>query len=500
MSQNGRSLISALNSGDYDAVDRIDLAEVDVKIVNHHVHELFERAIGGENMPMFEALLRIPRVQISSASYCALRHTAQLGLVEFMARLDGHSGVQPNLRDKLGFTALHHALTGRWSEDKSLAMVEILAKFSGIRINIKDSESRTALHHSLGKGWFKLAEFLVNNGGNPQLEDNKGQTPLSIGMMDDLPDSLFTAMLSFEGSAEDDPEDLPPDPDQNQPAVSDGTDNQEDVYNQMNSHKSWDIQAANQQAKPPQSSPYSINSQRPDPTPQLDNSPRAIDPIAMQQPSIRHTDVQVSEPERKPKPQVEEESDWEKPEVEKIPENTGPPVLIQDDGDFFSIMGVEDMDSLAPELTREYLLSPSPSDPRLRLHRQPVIEKLEELNDLLKRKGQALQAADFRRTDAITGFNLWHVAAATSQFELALVVLASNGEWPSPEDLAERTEAGKSIPDILEDSNCLSAALHANIWNSHPRLLAALLAQLPESRRQRFGRLISRTNLVILHS
>ena len=65
------------------------------------------------------------------------------------------------------------------------------------------------------------------------------------------------------------------------------------------------------------------------------------------------------------------------------------------------------------------------------------VEKLEGINAMLKGKGQALRAEGFRATDPTTGFNLWHVAAATGNFEIALQVLASNGEWPEPEDLGQ---------------------------------------------------------------
>ena len=69
-----------------------------------------------------------------------------------------------------------------------------------------------------------------------------------------------------------------------------------------------------------------------------------------------------------------------------------------------------------------------------------------------------------------------------------------------PDDFAVETEVGKTIADVLEDSNNLSDVLHSKIWDQHPRLLAALLAQLPEGRQQWFAALITRTNLLILHA
>jgi len=71
--------------------------------------------------------------------------------------------------------------------------------------------------------------------------------------------------------------------------------------------------------------------------------------------------------------------------------------------------------------------------------------------------------------------------------------------WPRPDDFQIQTEVGKTITDVLEDSNRLSGVLHSDIWNPHPQLLAALLAQLPEDRRRQFASLVTRTNLFILH-
>ena len=90
MSNQGRALLTSLNAGDYSAVDQYaDLSDLDIKIVNSHIHELFERAIKAENFKLFRALLKIPQVLVSSAEYCALRHCATLGLVEYVSELAG---------------------------------------------------------------------------------------------------------------------------------------------------------------------------------------------------------------------------------------------------------------------------------------------------------------------------------------------------------------------------------------------------------------------------
>ena len=214
---------------------------------------------------------------------------------------------------------------------------------------------------------------------------------------------------------------------------------------------------------------------------------------------MRHTSVDVSEPP-KPKKETPPPATIQAKPIEPPIRAPQKPIHIEDEADFADIMGGADLDELAPELSREFMLSPSDNDPRFRLHRKVVLERLPEINTVLSRKGQTLRASDFRQKDPVTGFNLWHVAAATNHFENALQAITNQGEWPGPDDFTERTEAGKSITDVLEDMNRLSGVLHAEVWNQHPRLLAALLAQRPPAKQASYASLITRTNLLILHN
>ncbi len=615
MSQNGRALISALNNGDYDALDRISLSETDIAIVNQRVHELFERAIGGENLPLFEALLQIPQVKVSGKDYCALRHAAQLGLAEYLQRLEGHRGVKPSLKDKSGFTALHLALIGRWPEGKGAPLVRILLGFPGIKVNARNLEKKTALHYAMDKEWYEVAELLMDAGANPNIEDAEGKTPTNVGLMAALPDSLFGKMLSFTGSGDDFDDE---EPDENaDPPLPDGTQSPEEVYKQMNSHKPEDMQIPTPQMdltdpdrkmrfpsdrsapapgsdtpvyrSPNTNAPIRPISRNPNP-----DHHRAVDPLTTQIPSVNHNtpapikasprdpqdpnarnpnvqdpnarnsnvqhptlrdpnsqdpnsgDVPIYAQPKRHDPAGKDPGDWSDPNDEDDdqkdwakspngkdsqsgakdqsdwnqgnnraredeganrnvasgyikPHTPAPKTAREDTDDFHSIMGAENVEDLAGDLTRAFLLSRSEFDSRFKLHRAAVMERLEEINAVLKGKGKALRAEDFRVKDPTTGFNLWHVAAATGKFELALEVLASNGEWPHPEDLSERTEVGKSIPDVLDDMNRLSGVLHSDVWVQQPKLLAALLSQLPPHRQKQFTRLIVRTNLQILH-
>jgi|GEM_PF-2738666 len=525
MSQNGRALISALNNGDYDAIDRLQLSETDTRIVNQRIHELFDRAISGENLPLFEALLRIPNVRVSTKDYCGLRHASQLGLVEYVQRLEGHAGVNASLKDKSGFTSLHLAMVGRWNESKAMAIASILVGFPGLRVNARNLEKKTALHYAMAKEWYQVAELLMDNQANPNVEDSEANSPTKMGLMGDLPGSLFGKMLSFIGSGDDidDDEDL----DDQDPPLPDGTMSQEEVYKQMNSHKPADMQIppilqdpnhpqhkANTQL-PPQHQVNTGNgspsTSRPDPT--LLPPPahqRAVDPLTTQIPSVKHNtpgpplQAAPHDPAKQADPTPVVSQPYTPDPNPMVPAaNQGASIdkaISEDLEDFLSITGFETVEDAAGELNRSFLLNRSEFDPRFRLHRRAIIEQLEKINGYLIQKNQGLRAEEFRQPDPVTGFNFWHVAAATGNFETALRVLISNDELPNPEDLSARTEAGKSIPDVLEDMNRLSGVLHSDIWANRPQLLAAILSQLSENRLQQFSTLITRTNLQILHA
>lgn len=512
MSQNGRSLISALNQGDFEAVQRIHLSDSDLKIFNHHVHELFERAIGGKNLPLFNALLEIPRIRISGPDYCAIRHASELGEVEYLERLEGLRNLQPSLKDKMGRTALHLALGGKWNEQKGLSIARILLSMPNINVNARNSERKTPLHFALERRWYSVADLLMDHQANPHLMDANGVNPIALaGESASMPFDLFIKILNAPiiegaddegewGQEEDDPED---------PYAGKSEEEMEqERFKQMNAHKQWEPTIPDQNVDLTDPAPLSDSSRR-QAKPITPDDLRAVDPIAMQQPSLPYSSP-VSKPPAKNSPPTEpikaaprEPAQETPPPTTPVrrPASQGEPIVLEnDETDFLDIMGVPSHDQLPQVLTREYLLSPADDNARWRLHRAPVIEQLESLNDMLVRKGQGLRPDDFRRTHPSTGSSLWHVAAATGHFETAFRVLDQQRMWPRPDDFNIQTEVGKTITDVLEDCNRLSGVLHSDIWTPHPQLLAALLAQLPASRQAQFSSLITRTNLLILHS
>lgn len=462
MSNHGRALLTSLNAGDYSAVDQYaDLSDLDIKIVNSHIHELFERAIKAENFKLFRALLKIPKVLVSGAEYCALRHCATLGLVEYVSELARMGTVNGNLQAKNGDTALLAAVKGNWSQKKGLDLVRAILLIPKLRVNIRDNQGRTALYHATSKGWFEVVTVLMDAGGNPKIEDEDETSPLSLTLaqLAKVPGDLFQRMIGFTGNAE---EDLP---EEASPTLRSAFDDDE-------------------AAKP---DPFSQPS--------------------MQHPSMRTPGTQV----KSTLPQDDDDDDAQAPVIKQVQtvvqdfatdtpplqvQQNGPVVkAVEDKADIFSVMEGQAIDDT---LEKSFLFSPSKNQ-TWRIHRKAVLESIEEICAQLNMTGESLTPSDCAKRDPATGLNLWQSAASHGTFLVLLKAMARNKRWPEAADLMARTEDGRSLTDFLDDNAQLSAVLNDGAWAAKPKLLAALIASLPEKRIRSLAPLVAKTNLLILN-
>ena len=454
MSNQGRALISALNSGDYQSVDQYsDLSDLDIKIVNSHVHELFERAIRTENFKLFRAILKIPHVLVSGPEYCALRHATTAGLVEYVSELSRVKSVNANLQDKNGNTALMAAVTGKWTQKKALDLVRAIVYTGKIKTNIKDDDGRTALHYAMTKGWFDVANVLVDAGAHPKVEDSDGQTPLFYALTgQNVPADLFQKMLSYDGEApeeEAEKADFTPLDDDAQALPAQNPFGQSGF--QSTRHSTPGVQVT--QNFPPD-----------DPTPPIQKTQVVVDDFVKDEPPLQIDPTAVAR---------------------NTPEDTE---------SFQIVMEGQQIDDT---LEKSFLFSPS-SDRRYRLHRKAVTEQIGAILGQLTMTGESMIAADCARLDPTTGLNLWQAAALNGHFLDLLKAMARSKQFPSVADLTSRTEDGRRLADFLEESAQLSQVLNDSVWASQPVLLAHLLASLPERRIRSLSSLVARTNLLIL--
>ncbi len=460
MSNQGRALLTSLNAGDYSAVDQYaDLSDLDIKIVNSHIHELFERAIKAENFKLFRALLKIPKVLVSSAEYCALRHCATLGLVEYVSELARMSTVNGNLQSKNGDTALLAAVKGNWGQKKALDLVRAIILIPKLRLNIRDNQGRTALHFAMSKEWYEVVNVLMDAGGNPKVEDEDEVSAVTLAGQQFLkiPGDLFNRVLNFQGEAQED-----------QP----------------------------EEASPTLRSAFDDDSPKQDPFQQA----------AVQQPSMRTPGMQV----KSPIPQ-DDDDDPNPPIIKQVQTivqdfaTAEPPMQVQHNGpvakaveDTVDLFGVMEGQAIDDTLEKDFLFSPSKNQ-SWRIHRKAVLESIEDIASQLNMTGEALSPADCVRKDPATGLNLWQSAAVHGQFLTLLKTMSRNKRWPEAAELMTRTEDGRSLTDFLDENAQLSAVLNDAIWTAKPKLLAALIAGLPERRIRSLGPLVAKTNLLILN-
>lgn len=88
-------------------------------------------------------------------------------------RLLLENGALINAADKFRMTSLMYAICAN-----NLDIVKLLLEANSSTIDIQDSSGRTALHFAVEYGSEVITEMLLQNGGNPNIQNHQGFTPL----------------------------------------------------------------------------------------------------------------------------------------------------------------------------------------------------------------------------------------------------------------------------------------------------------------------------------
>ena len=104
------------------------------------------------------------------------------------------AGLDINEADNAGMTPLHHACI-----EKSYEAAEVLLQ-AGAAVGLQDKWGNTPLGHAVyGKdGTVDLVRLLVEYGADPTVENNKGNSPLTLAQRTQKADYL--AVFGAEGS------------------------------------------------------------------------------------------------------------------------------------------------------------------------------------------------------------------------------------------------------------------------------------------------------------
>ena len=84
------------------------------------------------------------------------------------------SGIDPNMQNKKGQTALHLA-----SDEGHLEVIKFLIE-KGTNIEAQDEEGRTALYDASGAENLRVMEFLIEKGANTKVKNNADEIPFDI--------------------------------------------------------------------------------------------------------------------------------------------------------------------------------------------------------------------------------------------------------------------------------------------------------------------------------
>jgi ankyrin repeat protein len=110
------------------------------------------------------------------------------------AKLLLDAGADPNVRNILGFTSLHYAVS------KCASIIQVFWAKKG-DLNAKNYEGRSPLHLAAQVGNANAVKELIELGANPTVRDNDGKTPLDIavdGNKGEAASVLSEAMLALQ--------------------------------------------------------------------------------------------------------------------------------------------------------------------------------------------------------------------------------------------------------------------------------------------------------------
>ena len=110
----------------------------------------------------------------------------QVGCFPAVMTLMARWGVDPNARDGLGRTALHHA-----ARCGHLEIAHHLCSIRNVAVGITDQDGKTPLHEACARGHMKIAEELLAVAESPvKSRDVCGHTPLHVAVLSGDPDTV----------------------------------------------------------------------------------------------------------------------------------------------------------------------------------------------------------------------------------------------------------------------------------------------------------------------
>ncbi|WOG97652.1 hypothetical protein DCAR_0416993 [Daucus carota subsp. sativus] len=151
------------------------IAELSASNYEDELIKEVEQLLEPEELAILQHNMTPDMKKISSSKWNSLHTLALAGQIPYMDRLL-EEGLNIDLVDKDGLTALHQAIIGK----KEAVISHLLRK--GANLHAKDLDGATPLHYAVQVGAVQTVKLLIKHGVDVNVTDNEGWTPLHVAI------------------------------------------------------------------------------------------------------------------------------------------------------------------------------------------------------------------------------------------------------------------------------------------------------------------------------
>ncbi|XP_018426724.1 PREDICTED: E3 ubiquitin-protein ligase MIB2 isoform X4 [Nanorana parkeri] len=193
------ALYIAVNKGFMEVVQVLCIPNCAINVQDLHGDTPLHYAITADYRSIIEILTEVPNIDFTvqnQQGFNLLHHSALKGNVLAVGRILERARQLVDSKKEDGFTALHLATLNNHQE-----VVEILVKEGRCDVNLRNNRNQTPVHLAVTHGHINLVQLLVTEGGDVNAEDEDGDTPMHIVLVQQHltplePEGAGSAMLS----------------------------------------------------------------------------------------------------------------------------------------------------------------------------------------------------------------------------------------------------------------------------------------------------------------
>ncbi|XP_040181758.1 E3 ubiquitin-protein ligase MIB2 isoform X4 [Rana temporaria] len=193
------ALYIAVNKGFTEVVQILCMPNCAINVQDLHGDTPLHYAITADYRSIIEILTEVPNIDFTvqnQQGFNLLHHSALKGNVLAVQKILERARQLVDSKKEDGFTALHLATLNNHQE-----VVEILVKEGRCDVNLRNNRNQTPLHLAVTHGYINLVQLLVTEGGDVNAEDEDGETPMHIVLVQQHltslePEGVGSAMLN----------------------------------------------------------------------------------------------------------------------------------------------------------------------------------------------------------------------------------------------------------------------------------------------------------------